>query len=109
MTVNGETIKSMEWVSLPMLTRPNTTENGKKMLEKVKAPIITQMEIDTKENGTAICKMEMGLTTMLMETSTKASGKTADNMDKVTISILLTKASIRAIGKTAKKKALENW
>jgi hypothetical protein len=69
----------------------------------------TPTETSTKGIGIGTCKTELEPTTTPMETSTRANGSTADLMEKGTIFILLKGVSTRAIGKTAKKKASDNW
>ena len=109
MTVNGEKIKNMEQDFSSISIKLVIMENGRKILEKATALIITPMEISTKEIGIVICRTVMELITMQTGISIKDNGSKVANTDKETTSILRKEQSTKVTGEKDAKKALENW
>jgi hypothetical protein len=67
------------------------------------------MAINIRGNGIKICSMASALIIILMAISIRGSGSMAGSMARGIIFILLIRASIRAIGRTARNRALGSW
>lgn len=83
-------------------------DNGRRMLEKDMEHIIIQMEIDIKEIGVTIFKVE--LVHIIIQTAIfiRENGLMANLMGKEIIFTMEIKVSTKEIGKMEKNKDLDN-
>lgn len=109
MRASGWTTRSTGLDNFNTLTRRVTMVNGKEMPVEDRVPIITQTVINTRVSGTATSKMDQGLTTTPMETSTKVNGSMVASTAKATIFTLENMACIKATGPRVARKDLGSW
>lgn len=109
MKVNGKMTKNTEMESSSTSMELNMMVSGKLTFAMDSVHIFTQTETNTKETGTMTFNKVWEPTTTQMETSIKENGKLVNPTAKAITYTKVEKPSTKAIGKTARKKASDNW
>ncbi len=109
MKVSGRMIRNMAMEYFNTLMAQNTMESGKMTFVMGLGRITILMGISMMGTGIKTSNKEWGLIITQMEIFTRENGSAENPMERATTFIRAERLSIKVIGKTEKRKVLVSW